>query len=79
MSQAREPMRMKAAFMRALSPRMRMSAARAIAKPPPQAVPWTRATIGCPGVGEAGCVRERAGGWERRRAAGWKQGESATA
>ena len=40
-------MRMKAAFIRADSPAMRMSLASAIAKPPPHAGPWTRLTIGC--------------------------------
>src|SRR5437773_2670723 len=38
---------MKAAFMRADSPAMRTSAARARAKPPPHAAPWTAAMMGC--------------------------------
>jgi len=38
---------MKAAFIRALSPAMRMSEASAKAKPPPQAAPCTSEMIGC--------------------------------
>ena len=40
-------MRMKAAFMRALVPAMRMSLASAKAKPPPQAGPCTSEMKGC--------------------------------
>jgi hypothetical protein len=46
-SHAERPRRMKAAFMRALSPAMRTSDASAIAMPPPDAAPRTAAMIGC--------------------------------
>ena len=47
MSQLESPSLMKAAFMRADCAAMRMSLARAKAKPPPQAAPWIRLMIGC--------------------------------
>jgi hypothetical protein len=47
MSQADSPMRMKAAFIRALGVAILTSLASARAKPPPAAAPFTQATIGC--------------------------------
>src|SRR5262249_21547645 len=47
MSDPENPMRMNAAFMRALSPAMRTSAASAMENPPPQAAPCTSAITGC--------------------------------
>ena len=47
MSQADSPMRMKAAFMRALGVAIRTSDASARAKPPPAAAPLMQAMIGC--------------------------------
>ena len=47
MSLADRPMRMKAAFIRAFGVAIRTSEARARAKPPPAAAPFTHATMGC--------------------------------